>query len=197
MPSPSRLLLGLTLSALLLGGCGPTDQEVAVALFTSIALVVPIATAVNAGLHRLWRDTRDLLAPSLVEAVAVCGAAAAIAAGVNTAVLNADDELVLFGLWLAGTSYLALFSLAVGVALWRRARWVFRGLYWAPAVLMMGLLAPIVADDNLSSSYNKVVFVVVTYAGGLGVVGGGLFVALLIVSIRTFRRSKNASAGGS
>src|SRR5690606_20599721 len=61
----------LGIFALLLVGCAPNDELVGVSIMTSLIVLVPLAACLNALVHRLWRDARQVHRPSVREAVAV------------------------------------------------------------------------------------------------------------------------------
>lgn len=180
----------LALPALLLAGCGPTDQEIGVAILTSLVLIVPLAAALNYGLHRLWRDTRKLSPASGGEAAAASLVTLALVVALNVLVLPADAELVLIAWWLIGTTYLTFFSLAIGAALALSRPWAFRVLYWLPAVMIAPAALPMALEVHLEAGVMDTIMLVLLWSGGLGAVGGTLFVVLLGVSIYVFVRHR-------
>jgi hypothetical protein len=179
------------LAALVLGGCGPTDQEIGVSVITSFVIIVPIAAALNYGLYRLWRHTRtDLHAPTLREAALAGAVTLAAAVAINALVLPADSELAVISVWIVGSTHLTIYIALLGGALVGARRWAFRVLYWAPAALLGLLVLPMAVDENLSSESTAAIMGVLIYTGAFGVTAGLMLTTLLAVSIRVFFRDR-------
>ncbi len=180
----------LAVAALLLTGCGPTDQEIGVTIVSSLAIIVPLAAALNYGLHRLWRDTRELRRATAIEATVVCLATFVFVTALNIFVLPADGELLLIACWIIGATYLTFFSILIGGALAFSRRWAFRVLYWVPALLVALLALPLALEIRLESEHITWIMLVLLWSGGYGAIGGPLFLGLLGTSIYVFVRDR-------
>ena len=172
-----------------LAGCGPTNEEVALALVLALVLVVPIVAALNWSLYRLWRSVRQVDPPSLRS---VGGAMLATLLGAivgYVAVPGFDDfELVGIAFCVGGGSYLTVMTIALSVGLARKKESVFRSFWWPPLVLYLLLLVPVTMKalpDQLAIG----TFSFILYSGLGGLLGGPIFLILLGVSLVARRRA--------
>ncbi|MCA9610892.1 MAG: hypothetical protein KC619_35100 [Myxococcales bacterium] len=183
------------LALVALGGCGPTPQEIGGLMIVGLAPTVWVAAALNYALYRLWRRSREELdPPTAVEAIAAGGIALLFAAVVAVTIVGNNEDLVAAAFWLVGTAYLTPMVVAIGIALRGRRRSAFRYLWWAPAPAVIALALPLVVDA-VGNAYVDTALQTLVVVGGLGIVGGGLFLVLLGFSLRAWARARRAAGG--
>ncbi|MCA9610890.1 MAG: hypothetical protein KC619_35090 [Myxococcales bacterium] len=183
------------LALVALGGCGPTPREIGGLMIVGLAPAVWVAAALNYGLYRLWRRSREELAPpTKVEALVASGLALLFATITTIALGGAyTAEATLIAFWLVGTAYLTPMVVGIGIALGGRRHWAFRYLWWAPALVVFAVAQPLVLDV-VGDTYVSTVLQTLMVLGGLGSVGGVLFSILLAFSLRAWVRARRAAA---
>jgi len=133
----------LITAAAMLGGCGPTNEEVGQAVLWAAPLVTLIGMAAAWGYAALWRplvSVRLDVRPGMI--VAAIQSALALATFVAPAI---DPDLVLVAVHVIGTSYLAVAIIGLRLSVHRGARnyawaWLSPWIVLYPPAVILALM---------------------------------------------------------
>ncbi len=178
-------------AAVLVGGCGPTNEEIGQAVLWAAPLITLIGLGAAWGYAALWRPLvaglRLDVRPGML--VAAVQSAFALATLITPAI---DPDLVLVAVHLVGTSYLAAAILALRLSVYRTARhyawaWLAPWIVLYPPAIILAL-----AGDSAGAAGDLQLYIWILPGYGGVVTGPVALLALVEVAVRRARARRSA-----